>query len=368
VRSGKLKWEYATPCPIKASPTIAHGRVYFGGGDGYAYCLDAISGELLWRFRGAPVERYILVYGSMSSTWPVNTGLLVADGTVYFACGIIDYDGTYVYALDADTGELRWQNNSSGHLSDELRKGVSAQGDLTIQGNRLLLAGGNQVSPAPYDLKTGEFLGRGLDQGQPKANNGRFVGAFDKDHAIVGGRILYSAPQNVSTKGSFQVVGGGKTSTLCYGGIPPAWNDENFVLVNFQHGQITCCDTKKVARQMQQGFTQRPSDRRRRTSLAEQFAAGGAIRWTSNLGESEKFEAVSLAVCPNAVVAVVSFQQKFRAQPQWYVVAFDNDRGRVLFRQELADEPLPGGLLVDREGGVVVTMIDGTLMRMGKKQ
>ena len=45
--------------------------------------------------------------------------------SAYAAAGIIDYDGTYVYGLDAETGKLVWQNDSTGHLDPELRKGVS---------------------------------------------------------------------------------------------------------------------------------------------------------------------------------------------------------------------------------------------------
>ena len=93
--------------------------------------LEAATGRLLWRFRAAPVERHIMVYGNLCSTWPVNTGVLVKDGVAYAGAGIIDTDGTYVYALDALTGKVKWQNITSGHLDKQLRKGVSAQGILT---------------------------------------------------------------------------------------------------------------------------------------------------------------------------------------------------------------------------------------------
>ena len=151
-QTGQLRWQFATAGPIKAPPTVWEGRAYVGSGDGYVYTLEAATGRLLWRFRAAPVERRIMVYGNLCSTWPVNTGVLVHDGVAYFAAGIVDHDGTYVYALDARTGRLQWQNNTCGHLSPELRKGVSAQGNLTIHGDQLLLAGGNQVSPAAFDL------------------------------------------------------------------------------------------------------------------------------------------------------------------------------------------------------------------------
>ncbi len=52
----------------------------------------------------APAERLIPVYGTLMSTWPVATGVLVENGTAYVAAGMANYDGTYVYALDAGPG------------------------------------------------------------------------------------------------------------------------------------------------------------------------------------------------------------------------------------------------------------------------
>jgi len=116
-----------------------------------------------------------MIYGSLSSTWSVNTGVLVHDGVAYFGEGIVDHDGTYLYAVDATTGRMIWQNNTSGHLNPELRKGVSVQGNLTILDNTLVLAGGNVVSPARFELNSGQCLESPREQGQPQANGGRFM-------------------------------------------------------------------------------------------------------------------------------------------------------------------------------------------------
>lgn len=360
--SGKLRWQFKTPGAIRMPPTVADGRIYIGSGDGHVYTLEAATGRLLWRFRAAPVERLIHVYGSLNSTWPVNSGILVQDGVAYLGAGIIDHDGTYVYALDAITGQLRWQNNSSGHLNEELRKGVSIQGNMTLDGDRLLLAGGNQVSPAPFDLNSGLCKAGPISQGQPKSNNGRFCGLFLGEYPIVGGRILFSAADNVSTKGSFALTVNHRPMTLCYGGVPPAWDDSSVALVNFLHGKLTCVDAQQVSAHLADPPQPKPANRGARRSLADEFASSGALRWQSDLGESNKFEAVSLVVCPNAVVAVIKQQQKHRAQPQWYVAAFDKEGGRRLWQQEIFGKPLPDGLLVDRIGRVIVTMLDGSLI------
>ena len=68
--------------------------------------------------------------------------------TAYFAAGITDYDGTHVYAVDAATGKLRWQNNTAGHLDAVSRRGVACQGELLLNDGKLYLAGGNSVGPA----------------------------------------------------------------------------------------------------------------------------------------------------------------------------------------------------------------------------
>ncbi|MCH2373376.1 MAG: PQQ-binding-like beta-propeller repeat protein [Planctomycetes bacterium] len=366
-KNGDMRWQFATLSPVKYPPTIANGRAYFGSGDGYVYALEAATGRLLWRFRAAPIDRQIMVYGNLSSTWPVHTGVVEKDGVIYFAAGIIDHDGTYVFALDGETGKIVWQNNSSGHLSEELRKGVSAQGNLTIDGNRLLLAGGNQVSPAAFDLKTGRCLSKAPDSGRPVANNGHFVGVLRENVAIGGGRILYSSPRNVATKGSFSAFSFkdegenpdySRVHRVNYGGIPPAWNDEVFAVVNYKHGKIMCCSTDKVADRLTRKIE--------KSTLSDALDEEGLLRWQTDLGD-EKFEVLSLALSANAVVATVQYQRKYRAQGQHFVVGLDLNSGKTLFSQEIDSEPLPGGLLVDSDGNLVVTMISGQVALLGPK-
>jgi outer membrane protein assembly factor BamB len=364
--TGQVRWIFATGGPIKAPPTIAESRAYVGSGDGYVYALEAGTGRLLWRFRAAPVERHIMVYGNLCSTWPVNTGVLVEDGVAYFAGGIIDYDGTYVYALDAKTGKIKWQNNSSGHLNAELRKGVSAQGNLTIQGDQLLMAGGNQVSPARFDIKTGKCLNQSFDQGYPKANHGRFVGVFLGDHEIAGGRALYASAENVANKGRFVVHTGSRFNPMNFGGIPPAWSGDTVALVNFRDGKLICFDGNEALQRIEKGGT---PPQRRWFGLANAIKEDNAIRWSSDLDQKE-FEVVSLAVCPTSIVAVAKFQKPRSAHPQWSLVAFNSQDGTPhwFWHYPLPSKPLPGGLLVGRDGQIVLTMLNGNVHSFGPQQ
>lgn len=361
---GKPRWSFQAAGVVKYPPTIAEGRAYVGSGDGWVYCLDASNGNLLWRFRASPVERHVMIYGTLSSTWPVNTGILVHEGRAYFAAGIVDHDGTYLYALDAKSGEIIWQNNSSGHLNEDLRKGVSAQGNLTIMGDRLLLAGGNVVSPASFDLKSGKSLDRARAQGQPQSNGGKFVGVFHEEFAIAGGRILYASPRNVSTKGSFSVWSPGKRSqTLNYGGIPPAWNKDTLATANFKYGPVIALDAANLLVRFKKGL-QNPDAPRNRfaNNIVNSMTTRSEDRWRTNLGDLSKFETVSLAVTPNAVVAVAKFQDLRRAKPLWTLLVLASQNGRPMAQQPLQGDPLPGGLLIDRNGRVIVTMLDGSLV------
>jgi outer membrane protein assembly factor BamB len=162
---GKEKWKAYTGGDVKYPPSIEDGRAFVGSGDGWIYCFEAASGKTLWKFRAAPAERKVPLYGSLSSTWPVGSGVLVHDGVAYAAAGNANLDGIHVYALEAATGKIRWQNNTSGHLEGE-KSGAGVQGHLLLHDGALWMAGGNLVPLARYDLKDGTFTRAGGSRGK----------------------------------------------------------------------------------------------------------------------------------------------------------------------------------------------------------
>lgn len=161
---GKPRWTAYTGAAVRYPPAIANGRAYVGSGDGHAYAFAAATGKPLWRFRAAPTKRMIPVYGALQSTWPVASGVVVADDVAYLAAGMNNYDGTHVYALDAASGALKWQNSDVGGAGAR----VGVQGDLLLHENRLYLAGGNAASPAVFDISNGRCVDRG-----PRHRSGR---------------------------------------------------------------------------------------------------------------------------------------------------------------------------------------------------
>jgi outer membrane protein assembly factor BamB len=112
--TGAQQWRFYADGPVRLAPVATRGRVYFGSDDGFLYCLDAASGKLVWKARGAPSNRKILGNGRLISVWPVRGGPVVADDRVYFAAGVWPFEGVFVQALDARTGKTVWVNDRSG--------------------------------------------------------------------------------------------------------------------------------------------------------------------------------------------------------------------------------------------------------------
>ncbi len=107
-RTGRVLWSYTAGGRVDAPPTFYRGMVLFGSHDGYVYCLRASDGELCWRFRAARAERRIVSYGQVESPWPVVGGVLVCDGSAYFAAGTSSYldGGIDIYRVKPETGEV----------------------------------------------------------------------------------------------------------------------------------------------------------------------------------------------------------------------------------------------------------------------
>jgi outer membrane protein assembly factor BamB len=200
---GQAVWTAFTGGAVRHPPTIAEGRALVGAGDGWVYAWEAKTGRPLWEFRAAPADRRIPVYGQLLSTWPAASGVAVDGDTAYVAAGIVNYDGTHVYALDTATGKLRWQNNSTGHLDPEARTGVGVQGHLLVQNGGVFLAGGNVLSPAVYSASDGrllndpsQFVGRRLNNNVPSSISPRGSDLYSVGQMVmVAGKPLYAHPE-----------------------------------------------------------------------------------------------------------------------------------------------------------------------------
>jgi len=177
IHTGAQKWEFFTDGPVRLPAAGGRNRLYFTSDDGNLYCLAADTGKLLWKFRGGPAERKILGNKRLISSWPARGGVVLADGVVYFAAGIWPLMGTFIYALDAETGAIVWRNEGTGsdyqiqpHNSPAFA-GIGAQGAMAATAERLLVSGGRSV-PASFDRRTGKLVYFHL------AKNNKTGGAF----------------------------------------------------------------------------------------------------------------------------------------------------------------------------------------------
>jgi len=113
--TGFERWCFTAGGRIDSAPTIYGGLCLFGSHDGWIYCLRARDGALVWRFRGAPSDRLIVVDQQLESAWPISGSVLVENGVLYAAAGRhTDLDGgLVVYAVDPWTGNVLWKTRKA---------------------------------------------------------------------------------------------------------------------------------------------------------------------------------------------------------------------------------------------------------------
>ncbi len=125
--TGEQLWKQAVGW-VWSSANVDAGRVFVPGSDGYVSCLDANNGHIIWRYRTG------------SSTAPEPP---VDDGRVFF--GSWDH---FVYALDTQTGQLLWQFHTGG--SPDSGAPIAYRGRLYVP------MGGNRV--CCLDATTGDMI------------------------------------------------------------------------------------------------------------------------------------------------------------------------------------------------------------------
>ncbi len=126
--NGESRWTYTAGGRIDSPPTVWNGRVMFGSRDGYVYSLRADDGELIWRFRAAPMDRRVIAFEQLESVWPVHGNVLMVDAEqsasgkaeVWCAAGrsmFLD-GGLRLLRLDAITGQLIDEQKLDENLPD----------------------------------------------------------------------------------------------------------------------------------------------------------------------------------------------------------------------------------------------------------
>ena len=157
LKTGRDRWSYTVGGPIRLAPTVYNNKVYFGADDGFAYCLSAADGSLVWKAYGSYSDNnWLLARGEMISRWPVRTGVTIDDGKAFFGAGIFPHEEIFIHCVDAETGKVIWNQD---HISeaDAGRNSLSPQGYLLANKDVLFVPSGGSL-PAAFNKNTGEFL------------------------------------------------------------------------------------------------------------------------------------------------------------------------------------------------------------------
>jgi hypothetical protein len=115
MQTGNEKWRQEPPNQVWAlynrNYEIAYGKIVTSGFDGTVRCFNVETGVLEWEYyKGS--SGFENAYG----TYPEYAGLTIADRTVYTTAdehssdGVL-WRGAQLWALDIDTGEVKWQIN-----------------------------------------------------------------------------------------------------------------------------------------------------------------------------------------------------------------------------------------------------------------
>ncbi|MGA2619216.1 MAG: PQQ-binding-like beta-propeller repeat protein [Thermoguttaceae bacterium] len=407
--TGRVRWTFPTAGRLFAPPTIADGRCFIGSGDGQLYCVEANTGRPLWRYRVAPADRRIMVYGDLLSTWPITGGALVHEGVVYAVAGILDGDGTHVVALDAASGTLRWRQDAAGHLDSRRRTGIAGVGCPAIGSGRLWLRRDS------FDLATGEVRPYAGLKKHPyyEMNNNvleRYTGVFANRFLVTGGRRSFEEQfaadnergnENVSMM-ELTEQGTGKSPAVTpwqFCRNMPAWDDHNLVALPMAHyhwsadgkqppcvreEDLVCWDTPRAVAELRKTIDVAMKDP---NSPYRQFLMNRGL-WGKELDKrkGDQFQApqqvwrrekpryIAAVLADNAVLAAFGTPAvpgmvppgKEKAAPAAYgLTAYDRADGKLLWEVALPGEPLMDGLSIARDGTTLVRLLDGSLVAVG---
>lgn len=175
--TGERLWHFPTPSSVHGTPAVANGLVYVPTLEGTLFALDARTGELRWqRNPETPGQRSF-------------HGVAVADGRVYYALQADQgeaQDGL-LQVFDATTGEPIWTAPLMGGMREV--KGAPAVADGRV------VIGSEDNSFVAFDAATGAELwtvppGRGYQDANPTIAGGRVFLGVEREliarHAATG--------------------------------------------------------------------------------------------------------------------------------------------------------------------------------------
>jgi len=109
----------------RATPTYDEGRIYSLGGTGEFYCLDAATGNVLWR------KNILTENGALNLTWAQSASPLIVEDKLIVVPG--GANGRSVVAYHKLTGERIWGSlNEEAAYSSPMRVTLAGQPQLLV--------------------------------------------------------------------------------------------------------------------------------------------------------------------------------------------------------------------------------------------
>jgi len=365
---GKMQWQTYTGGAIYFPPAVVDGRVYSGSADGRVYAHEATTGRKLWSYRVAPTERWIAVFDKLISTWPVAGGVLVENGTVYAAAGIAHYDGTHVVALDAITGKLKWHNDASGSINEKVNSGVSMQGSLFMENGNLCFLGGGVQEVAQFNPEDGKCLNKPLEN-----VSAGFRTAFYPYYPEYGNYVSLEHKMADGTELVFDASYEGNKFNFLHAITPQSplqatdsrtieqWGEAHYkthgkkegrtLPTNGDHGDYVRKHPDLLkAYHTAKGITPKINKERARWN-ARRGGPQRKVLWRD--AQSRRF--AGFIVGKDRLIGVGDSGNDKEA----FIVIIDLKTGKDIRTEKLAAQPIKGGLAIDNEGRILVSLVNG---------
>jgi outer membrane protein assembly factor BamB len=107
--TGKEKWVCHTGSRVDFPPAIYEGLCLFASKDGFVHCVEALTGQPVYKLLVAPRERYIGGQEKLESLWPTAADVFVdTNGVGHVVAGFAStvHGGTREVSFKVDTGEV----------------------------------------------------------------------------------------------------------------------------------------------------------------------------------------------------------------------------------------------------------------------
>lgn len=198
--NGEVLWTKKIGQPIRTSPTVAGGKMFFVTSESELYGLNTADGEEVFKHRGTPESATLL--GNVSPA--ISGGALV-----------VPYPSGDVIAYDIEAKQPLWVESVAGRRANSAFASMRDPARPVIEGG-VVFAAGHSGRLIATTLKKGERLWtKNLGSTQTPAAAGEAVFVFDASDKVLAlgrkdGKVRWIADLPEANKWNGPVLAGGK--------------------------------------------------------------------------------------------------------------------------------------------------------------